>query len=263
MASRPEAPGGTDERQALCDKHGAYGRTSIGGRWTRCPGCLKDLDDAEEAAEKAAILAAHARDESVRREQERLQRLADAGIPARYLGLGFADFETPTANHLHTQTVARDYVEAFAEHRSSGRGLVLAGSLGTGKTMTACLVLQALHEQYIVRYETAATLVRAIRGTWAREAECSEREIFSKLRRFDLLVVDEMGTQAPTESAQQLLAEVLDMRYLDKRPVLIVTNETQAGLRQYLGERPFDRLVETCRWVPFQWPSYRTRADRS
>ena len=68
--------------------------------------------------------------------------------------------------------------------------------------------------------------------------------------------------QYGTDGEQTIVFDVLDRRYREVRPTLILTNQDKAGLKAFVGERTFDRLVETCRWVPFDWPSYRPQARR-
>ena len=77
-----------------------------------------------------------------------------------------------------------------------------------------------------------------------------------------LLVIDEIGVQYGTDSEQTILFDVLDKRYRDMRPTILLTNQNTIGLKAFIGERAFDRLTETARWVAFDWPSHRRTAGR-
>jgi DNA replication protein DnaC len=46
------------------------------------------------------------------------------------------------------------------------------------------------------------------------------------------------------------------------RPTILLTNQDKAGLKTFIGERAFDRLTETSRWIPFDWASYRLQARK-
>ena len=45
-------------------------------------------------------------------------------------------------------------------------------------------------------------------------------------------------------------------------PTIFITNQNRAGFTQAIGERSYDRLKETARWVPFDWESYRPQARK-
>jgi DNA replication protein DnaC len=77
-----------------------------------------------------------------------------------------------------------------------------------------------------------------------------------------LLVLDEIGVQYGTDGEQTIIFDILDRRYRDMRPSVLLTNQDKAGLKTFIGERAYDRLTETCRWVPFDWPSYRLQARK-
>ena len=115
----------------------------------------------------------------------------------------------------------------------------------------------------LVRYTTALDLVRAVRDTWRRDSDRSELQLLNYLERLDLLVIDEIGMQYGTDGEQTILFDVLDRRYREVRPTILLTNQDKAGFKQFVGERTFDRLAETCRWVAFDWESYRPTARKA
>jgi DNA replication protein DnaC len=105
-------------------------------------------------------------------------------------------------------------------------------------------------------------LIRRVRATWRRDSERTEEDVLAMLASVDLLVIDEIGVQYGTEGEQTILFEVLDRRYCDMRPTILLTNQGKDGFRDYIGARSFDRLTETARWVSFDWASYRAQARR-
>ena len=70
----------------------------------------------------------------------------------------------------------------------------------------------------------------------------------------------EVGVQYGTDGEQNILFEVLDRRYRDMLPTILLANQSKDGLKQFLGERAYDRLTETGRIVAFEWESYRPHA---
>ena len=109
---------------------------------------------------------------------------------------------------------------------------------------------------------TCMDLIRAVRDTWRRDSEKTETQVLSYLERLDLLVIDEVGVQYGTDGEITILFDVLDRRYREVRPTILLTNQDKDGFKKFIGERTFDRLSETCRWVPFDWASFRPQARR-
>jgi DNA replication protein DnaC len=103
-------------------------------------------------------------------------------------------------------------------------------------------------------------MVRSVRSTWRKGSERSEADVLDTLGRVRLLVVDEIGVGYGGDSEQVILFDVIDRRYRDMRPTILISNQDRAGFTQAVGERTFDRLTETARWIAFDWPSYRATA---
>lgn len=246
-------------RPAVCPQHGGFDSrllfaTRTGGRWSGCPKCREESEQAE-------------RDERERRDAEvqaaRHRGLIEgAAIPSRFVGRTFDTFVADTAEKRHAVTAAREYAEQFDERSRRGQGLILAGKPGTGKSHLAAAILQATLPRQ-VRYVTCMDVIRAVRSTWRRESERSETQVLRMLHDLDLLVIDEIGVQYGTDGEQTILFDVLDGRYRDMKPTILITNQDRAGFTQFVGERTFDRLVETCRWIAFDWESYRPIARRA
>lgn len=242
------------DRAARCPEHGAFTSRNILGRvWSSCPDC--------EAASHAERAASEAGDQRKHAEQLHQQLLSTSRIPARFVGRSFENFVAETDAQRHALTVARSYTEDFAANSRRGLGLVLAGMPGTGKSHLAAAILQALLPRNVA-YMTCMDVIRAVRETWRRDSERSESQVLRHLEQLDLLVIDEVGVQYGTDGEQTVLFDVLDRRYREVRPTVLLTNQDKAGFKTFIGERTFDRLVETTRWVPFDWASYRPTARK-
>ena len=89
----------------------------------------------------------------------------------------------------------------------------------------------------------------------AQTRKKTESQVLSILFSVPLLVIDEIGVQYGTDSEQNILFDVMDRRYRDMMPTILLANlklkrekpEDPAGLREVLGERIYDRLTETGR----------------
>jgi DNA replication protein DnaC len=249
-----QSPEGAKLRTEHCELHGQFESRHVMGRlWTRCQACA-DVAAAEREQEERvkAQLAA---------ERRHLRMLDEARIPERFRGRTFSNFIADTDDKRHALTVCRDYAERFSEHGERGAGLIMAGRPGTGKSHMAGAILQHVLSPE-VRYVTCSDLVRAVRETWRRESERTEAQLLRYLEGLDLLVIDELGARTETDNVQSIVFDVIDLRYREVKPTILLTNQDKVGLKQFVGDRTFDRLVETCRWIPFDWDSYRPTARK-
>lgn len=250
-----------EPRLAVCPKHGDYtskGTKFTTGRrleiWTQCPGCSDDAAEAQrEAAETERQARAKARLEEM---------LGTAAIPVRFIGRSFDNYRADEPLQRAALTAAREYAEGFGKHARTGESLLLLGKAGTGKSHLASAILQAIMPAHIGMYTTAADVIDMVRETWRRDSEKSQGKVLQMLATVPLLVIDEVGVQYGTESEQNTLFQILDRRYRDRKPVILMANLSPAELQKLLGDRVFDRLREVSRVVLFDWESYRPTARK-
>lgn len=201
----------------------------------------------------------------------RMQLQADrllkrAAIPKRYehCTLESFDYDLPQSD----QSLARAYVMArqFVNEypvSTEGRGLLLTGSVGVGKTHLAVAILQALILEKGARglFCDYRELLKRIQESYNPTVATSELQILAPVFEAEVLILDELGAQKPTDWVWDTVALVLNTRYNDKRTTLITTNYPNAPaalsrnadkmireetLGDRIGERMRSRLVEMC-----------------
>jgi DNA replication protein DnaC len=264
--SRNETP---DDRPALvqqlgtraetCGAHGNFEskgtRFTYGkGRefWTGCPGCMADKDAAERRAEAEA---------RTQRDRDRLdQMLRASGIPERLKGCTFATYHAPTDPQKAAKQAVMEFVDHFESHLKTGESLILAGKPGTGKGHLAASAMNLLMPKYLPVYTTCLDMIRSVRETWRKDSKYSESQVLQELEDAALLVIDEIGGQYGTDGEQTIIFDVLDRRYRQMRPTIFITNQDREGFKTFIGERAYDRLKQTARWVTFDWASFRPQA---
>jgi DNA replication protein DnaC len=247
------------DREADCTTHGPYqsaGVRYMGRReiWTPCPAC----EDERLASERQAD--AQKKADAARRELE--FQIGEAAIPQRFIGRTLDNFNASTAEQEAALRIAREFVQDFEAHAKRGTSLIFSGLPGTGKSHLATAILQALMPQHCGLYTTCMGVIRAVRGTWRKDSDRSEQQVLNIYAEVPLLVLDEIGVQYGTDGEQTILFDVLDRRYRDMKPSIFLTNQDKKGFKEFIGERTFDRLTETSRWVPFDWASYRPQARK-
>lgn len=245
-------------KMVVCEKHGEY--ESIGttlkiltGRtfWSGCPACGVEHRQAEEKRRIA--------EEEADRQRRMEQRLNTSGIPIRFRDRTFENFVADTEAKRNALQVATDFASNFADHFRDGTTVVFSGKPGTGKSHLAIAAAMSVMGSGTAMYLNALDLVRMVRDTWRRDSEVTESKVLHELSTVSLLVIDEIGVQYGTEGEQVILFDVLNRRYRDLMPTILLTNLGAKGMKEFLGERSFDRLREGGIWVAFDWESHRGR----
>lgn len=246
-----------------CEAHGEYMATGVRHNlgsfsrdvWSKCPTCL---EDAEFELEAKRIKAEQ---EASRLQVEAL--LEHTAIPPRFVGRTFANYRVEQGTKaFNVLDICRTYAKDFDRNLKTGASLVLSGNPGTGKSHLAAAILQEILPKHVGAYVTLMDLIRKLRDTWRRDSELTESQLLNKLQAIPLLVIDEVGVQYGTDGERSILFDVMDRRYREMRPTILMTNLGKEDFRVAVGDRVFDRLTEVARWVPFDWSSYRTTARK-
>ena len=142
------------------------------------------------------------------------------------------------------------------------------GPVGNGKTFLLAAMLNALIEKDVV-VATGVFLVYSQKSNrrLTQIRKLTPTEIHSAIRDVDALMLDDLGAEKTfrvqgeermSDFAESELYEIIDDRYRWKLPVIVTTNyETTNQLRVRVGERIYDRLVETCDFIGVTASSYR------
>lgn len=151
--------------------------------------------------------------------------------PLRFANSNFADLPKEI----------RSKIESIRETR---RGLYLWGPVGTGKTYAAYAIMKKLGDMGIrARFHTAPELMDLIREDFEKKDSYNLERL---LENRGVLIIDDLGTEKPSEWVSETIHKIIDKRYREVLPTIITSNLSLDGLVDRLGDRIPSRLSEMC-----------------
>lgn len=208
--------------------------------------CEAEKEEAEEEARKQAEF------------ERKVNAMRKAGFPdADMLNWTFANDDME--NERITKAMKR-YVDNFSEFRTQGKGLLIYGNVGRGKSYAACEVANALIDKGIpVLVTNFARIVNALQGTFEKQ------EYIDSLNRYALLVIDDLSAERDTGYMMEQIYQVVDARYRAKKPMIITTNLSLDEIKNATDlehRRIYDRIIERCFPVEYTGINRRHKAVR-
>ena len=218
----------------------------------------------------------------------RLARRADrmierARIPQRHAHCLLENYETAFASADRSLAMAlmqaRAFVKAFPLE-TDGKGLLLVGTPGLGKTHLAVGILKALIAErsadgLFVDYRD---LLKQVQNSYNSNVSVTELEVLRPVFTAEVLVLDDLGASKPTDWVFDTVAHILNSRYNDRLTTIITTNypntsETRSEdfarksdaqkvmatrtLGDRIGNRVLSRLQEMCVTVELNGGDFR------
>ena len=193
------------------------------------------------------------RAEQERKDREmmlRIETLRTNGIADKAMrGVSFGGAEnTPEIQR------AKKYVAYWDRAFAAGAGLLFWGNTGVGKTFAAACVANALIDRNIPVLMTSFPRIL--------NSGFDKSEIVDNLRRYPLLVIDDLGAERNSEYSMETVYYIVDERYKSGMPMICTTNLSIDELKNpkdVTHKRIYERICEMCTPVLFSGASKRKR----
>lgn len=154
------------------------------------------------------------------------------------------------------------YADQFNDFKKSGTGLLLYGSVGTGKTYyAACIANELIDKGYSVLMTNFARLTNKLQGKFE-----GRQEYIDSLNNYTLLIIDDLGAERNSEYMQETVFNIIDARYRIGLPCIITTNLSMNELvntDSIAHKRIYDRILERCYPIKVDGKSRRSDNFRS
>lgn len=147
----------------------------------------------------------------------------------------------------------RSFLKEVVTRKSTG--LYIYGGVGTGKTYMIFAMVNRLKQMIgespyrlaeTVQVWNTTELISRIRETFDRPSDVFVPEL---LEYKGILVLDDVGSEKPSEWVTEQLYRIINRRYEEALPTVYTSNLTIEELDDRIGERSVSRIVGSCRIV--------------
>lgn len=207
-----------------------------------CPTCMKNCG---EGVDGTVEVAGSTWQCNCADQLQRYKHYLNAGIGLTYQRLNWDDY---FGDHK-ARAYVEEYIRTLDVNLLEGRGFVMFGAPGTGKTMLSAFALKSAVQRGIDCYMTTAKdYVENTKRGWNNAAFAKWYK--RKIDAARVLVLDDLGKELEgygTKGVEQQIENLLRVRTQQMRPTIVTTNLTcPGGLETAYNKYVVSLLTESC-----------------
>ena len=191
-------------------------------------------------------------EEAYSKEQANIKEILRKQEIERNRSTGFLDldmigcvFDNDDMKNPKISGVCKRYVQHFQTMLQRGKGLLMYGGTGTGKSfMSACIANALIDQGYKCLVTNFPRIINELTGIYE-----GKQEYIDSLNAYALLVIDDLAIERDTEYTAEIIQNVIDSRYRANKPLIVTTNLSLQEIKNPKGmrkQRLFSRLKEMC-----------------
>lgn len=228
-----------------------------------CDSCNRPLkrltkyfeDGTEEVTTTGCICSATKEVNAIQKDLNAKKFVNASIIDDEYKVAQFSDLQIVTDQQKKAVSVAKDYINNFENKLSNGKGLIVQGSFGTGKTYLSAIIRKALVERhYKVLFITFADYFEMM-VTTSKERDGKTDSIFYMAQDADLLILDEINAEQNNWEAKELY-RIVNARM--NKSTIYTTNYSSKDFKKSLKmNQIFSRMMNRKETIILNGKDYR------
>lgn len=159
--------------------------------------------------------------------------------------------------------IVNDYRQHLEQNLNTGKGLILRGPAGTGKTsLGVCLLKEALEIGKGCLMISMPNLLDNML-TLSKGDNVAFMNYEKKLRNIPLLLLDDFGAEySKSEWVAAKVESIIIDRYNRMRPIILTTNYSDSWTKDNYSQRIYDRLRGEYKEAVFMGSSHRRKNEK-
>lgn len=179
-----------------------------------CLGAVAERKEREEAASQ---------EEEMKKNELDKKHFAESGMPESWREWRLAMWQEETEQRRDALRKVTAYGHKIEDGDYPGF-LYISGDIGTGKTFLASCLARELHRDGVsVLWTKVGDIIRELNDAH-KDYKKSERDVIDQYIKAQVLVIDDLGKERPTEWTIAQLYAIIDARHENRRATVITSN---------------------------------------